>query len=173
MDRVVWWATVQRVAKSQARLSDWHTHIYMHTCSVAKLCPILFDLMDCSPQGSLSMEFSRQEYWSGLPFLLQGIFPTQGLNPWPLHWQVDSLLLSHHRSTHTHTHTHTCTCICKYYMCVYIYARVTEDCSYWRYTLVSHSGPSIIHQLQMMNLRIRERETSTPVLTYDYSADSH
>ena len=26
------------------------------------------------------MEFSRQEYWRGLTFLLQGIFPTQGLN---------------------------------------------------------------------------------------------
>ena len=25
--------------------------------------------------------FSRQEYWSGLPCLLQGIFPTQGSNP--------------------------------------------------------------------------------------------
>ena len=24
----------------------------------------------------LSMEFSRQKYWSGFPFLLQGIFPT-------------------------------------------------------------------------------------------------
>ena len=32
-------------------------------------------------QASLSMGFSRQEYWSGLPFLLQGIFPTQALNP--------------------------------------------------------------------------------------------
>ena len=27
------------------------------------------------------MVFSRQEYWSGCHFLLQGIFPTQGLNP--------------------------------------------------------------------------------------------
>ena len=27
------------------------------------------------------MEFSRQEYWSGLSFLLQGIFPFQGLIP--------------------------------------------------------------------------------------------
>ena len=26
------------------------------------------DPMDCSQPGSLSMEFSRQEYWSGLPF---------------------------------------------------------------------------------------------------------
>ena len=28
----------------------------------------------------MSNGFSRQEYWSGLPALLQGIFPTQGLN---------------------------------------------------------------------------------------------
>ena len=28
-------------------------------------------------QAPLSMEFSRQEYWSGLPFPSPGIFPTQ------------------------------------------------------------------------------------------------
>ena len=32
-------------------------------------------------QAPLSMEFSRQEYWNGLPFPIQGIFPTQGSNP--------------------------------------------------------------------------------------------
>ena len=32
-------------------------------------------------QAHLSVGFPRQEYWSGLPFLLQGIFLTQGLNP--------------------------------------------------------------------------------------------
>ena len=31
-------------------------------------------------QASLFMGFSRQKYWSDLPFLLQGTFPTQGLN---------------------------------------------------------------------------------------------
>ena len=36
-------------------------------------------------QAPLSMECSRQEYWSGLPFPTQGIFPTQGLNPRLLH----------------------------------------------------------------------------------------
>ena len=41
----------------------------------------------------LSLEFSRPEYLSGLPFLLQGIFPTQGSNPSLLHWQADSLPL--------------------------------------------------------------------------------
>ena len=48
-------------------------------------------------QASLSMGFSRQEYWSGLPFPYQGIFPTQGLNPCLLRllqWQADSLLLA-------------------------------------------------------------------------------
>ena len=33
------------------------------------------------PHGLQSMEFSRPEYWSSSCFLLQGIFPTQGLNP--------------------------------------------------------------------------------------------
>ena len=36
-------------------------------------------------QAPLSMEFSRQEYWSGLPFPSPGIFPTQGSNPGLLH----------------------------------------------------------------------------------------
>ena len=47
-------------------------------------------------QALLSMELSRQEYWSGVPFLFQGIFPTQGSNPGLLHilhWQADYLLL--------------------------------------------------------------------------------
>ena len=45
-------------------------------------------------QAPLSMGFSRQGYWSGLPvlppeFLIQGRF---------LHWQADSLLLSYQES---------------------------------------------------------------------------
>ena len=47
-----------------------------------------------APQAPLSMGFSRQEYWSGLPALLQGIFRTQESNP-PLLclllWQAGSL----------------------------------------------------------------------------------
>ena len=33
-----------------------------------------------SHQAPPSMEFSRQEYWSGLPFPSPGSFPTQGSN---------------------------------------------------------------------------------------------
>ena len=44
------------------------------------------------------MGFPRQEYWSRLHFFFQGIFLTQGSNLyllWFMHWQVDSLPLSH------------------------------------------------------------------------------
>ena len=48
-------------------------------------------------QAPLSMGFSRQEHWSGLHALLQGIFPTQRSNPHLLcllHWQVGSLAVT-------------------------------------------------------------------------------
>ena len=45
--------------------------------SCVQLCVALWTV---AHQAPLSMGFSRQEYWSGLPFLLQGIFPTQGSN---------------------------------------------------------------------------------------------
>ena len=44
-------------------------------------------------QAPLSIEFSRPEV--GCHFLLQGIFPTQGLNLCLLHWQPDSLAPCH------------------------------------------------------------------------------
>ena len=56
-------------------------------------------------QALLSTGLSRQEYWSGLHFLLQGIFPTQGSNLcllWLLHWPEDSLLLSYLGSHRSH-----------------------------------------------------------------------
>jgi len=34
---------------------------------VAQLCRTLSDPIDCSPPGSSSMGFSRQEHWSGVP----------------------------------------------------------------------------------------------------------
>ena len=34
-------------------------------------------------QASLSMEFSRQEYWSGLPFPSPGDLPDSGIEPKP------------------------------------------------------------------------------------------
>ena len=43
-------------------------------------CVQLCDCMDCN-QAPLSMEFSRQEYWSGLPCPPPGYIPTPGIEP--------------------------------------------------------------------------------------------
>ena len=40
---------------------------------------------------ALSMEFSRQEYWSGLPFPSPGDLPNPGIKPRSPALQVDSL----------------------------------------------------------------------------------
>ena len=50
--------------------------------AVAQLCLTLCDPMDCGLPGfSLSTEFSRQEYWSGLPFLPPEDLPDPGIKP--------------------------------------------------------------------------------------------
>ena len=46
-------------------------------------------------QALLSMRFSRQEDWSGLPFPSPVDLPHQGSNLCLLHWQADYLSLSH------------------------------------------------------------------------------
>ena len=43
-------------------------------------------------QAPLSMEFSRQEYWSGLPFPSPGYLPNRGIELGSPTLQADSLL---------------------------------------------------------------------------------
>ena len=49
-------------------------------------------------QASPSMGFSRQEYWSGLPFYSPGNLPDLGLNPGLPHCRQTLYLLSHQGS---------------------------------------------------------------------------
>ena len=57
----------------------------------AQSCPTVCDPMDCSPPGSSSMGFSRQEYWRGCHFLLQGNLPDPGIEPRSPALQADAL----------------------------------------------------------------------------------
>ena len=57
-------------------------------------CVQLLRPMDYSPPGS-SVGFSRQEYWSGLPFPPPGDLPNPGIELKSSALQVDSLPLSH------------------------------------------------------------------------------
>ena len=45
---------------------------------VIQSCPTLCKTMNLPNQAPLSMGFSRQEYWSGLPFLSAGDLPHPG-----------------------------------------------------------------------------------------------
>ena len=57
--------------------------------------------LDCSAPGSFCpWDFTGKNNGMDCHFLLQRIFLTHGSNPCLLHWQVDSLPLSHQGATH-------------------------------------------------------------------------
>ena len=71
----------------------------MLLCWVAQLCPTVCNPMDCSPPGSSTHSDSPgKNIWVGCHALLQGIFPTQGLNPGLLHCRWILYRLSHQGS---------------------------------------------------------------------------
>ena len=58
---------------------------------VAQSCLTLCDLWTVAHQPPPSMGFSRQEYWSGLPFPSPGDLPDPGIEPRSLTLQADTL----------------------------------------------------------------------------------
>ena len=57
---------------------------------VSQLCPTLCDPVNCSLPGSSVHGFSRQEYWSGLPFPSPGDLPDPGIEPGSPTLQADT-----------------------------------------------------------------------------------
>ena len=73
-------------------------HICMHGGLVTKACPTLVTPWTVGCQALCPWDSSDKNIRVGCHFLLQGIFPTQGSNPYLLcllHWQADSLPLNH------------------------------------------------------------------------------
>ena len=58
---------------------------------VAKSCPTLTTPWTMACQAPLSVGFSREEYWSGLPFPLPGDLPNPGVEPGSPALQAGSL----------------------------------------------------------------------------------
>ena len=52
-----------------------------HTHTQAQSCLVLVTLWSEASQAPLSMEFSRLEYWSGLPFPSSGELPDPQIEP--------------------------------------------------------------------------------------------
>ena len=71
--------TLQPLATSQSFL-NFSALTCMHMC-VLSHGPLFGTLRTIARQAPLSTEFSRQEYWSGLPFPPAGDLPDPGINP--------------------------------------------------------------------------------------------
>ena len=71
----------------------WFQLIVSLCVLVTQSCPTLCDPMDCTArQALLSMGFSRQGYWSGLPFPSPGDIPSPGIKLGSPALQADALL---------------------------------------------------------------------------------
>ena len=68
--------------------------MFMYVCGGldAKSCPTLETPWTVARQAPLSMGFSRQEYWSGLPFPSPGDLPNPGIEAGSPALQAGSLL---------------------------------------------------------------------------------
>ena len=66
----------------------------MCVCVCVHMCSIISDSVTpwtVAHQAPLSIEFSRQEYWSGLPFPFPRDLPNPGIEPGSPALQADSL----------------------------------------------------------------------------------
>ena len=72
----------------------------MHVCMLNHSCSVKLFVtpQTIACQAPLSTGFSRQEYWSGLPFPPLGDLPNLGTEPESPALQVESLPLSHQGS---------------------------------------------------------------------------
>ena len=68
--------------------SDWHVERKVKSLSRVQLFATPWTV---SYQAPLSMEFSRREYWSGLPFASPGDRPDIGIEPRSPTLQADAL----------------------------------------------------------------------------------
>ena len=66
---------------------------------VVQLCPIFATPWTVAHEAPLSMGFSRQEYWSGLPFSSLGDLPDPGVKFGSPALQADSLLTEQQRNS--------------------------------------------------------------------------
>ena len=77
----------------QMNLTLWCCGVHLHACELS--CSVMCDsatLWTIAHQAPLSMEFSRQEYCSGLPFPSPRNFPDPGIEPRSRALLADSLL---------------------------------------------------------------------------------
>ena len=98
MDRGAWQATVHEVTESDMTEATWRGHMHSAASYMEVWCVICSGVSRLSAtswtvvcQATLTMEFSRQEYWSDFPFPSQRDLPNPGIKPESPALQADSL----------------------------------------------------------------------------------
>ena len=84
-----------------------HTQVF-YMCVSCSSCLLFVTPWTVAHQAPLSMDFSRKEYWSRLPFLTPGDLPTQGSNLGLLHCKQILYHLSHQRRLAPYFTCRTC-----------------------------------------------------------------
>ena len=74
-------------------VTSTYIHIYIHESEseVAQSCLTLLTPWTVAYQAAPSMGYSRQEYWSGLPFPSPGYLPDPGIKPRSRALEADAL----------------------------------------------------------------------------------
>ena len=93
------WVTIRTEPKWVSEILLLYENFILYFIDVFSHIQLFVTPWIVTHQAPLSVEFSWQEFWSGLPF------PTPGKSPWPrdwtciscflLYWQADSLPLCH------------------------------------------------------------------------------
>ena len=108
MDLMMWVCMCNHMSVSVAFFLMRHWYICVCVCSHVWFCVTPWT---AACQALLSMGFSRQENWNGLPFPAPGDLPTQGSNPCLLHWQADSFTTEQPGKPHWYIYLDTATLV--------------------------------------------------------------
>ena len=79
------------VSMELQRLSDFHFHLESDSVSRFSFVGLFATPRTVAYQAPPSMGFSRQEYWSGLPYPSSGDLPNPGIEPRSPAFQADAL----------------------------------------------------------------------------------
>ena len=131
-----------------------------------------------TPWTTQSMEYSRLEYKNtrvGSYSLLQGIFPTRGLNPGLPHCRQILYQLSHQGSIYTYTHTHTpihiyfyiYTHIYMYFFLIFFHFDLSQDVEYS--SLCFTVGPCCLSVLYILVYICQSQTSNTSLFHLPFS----
>ena len=108
LSSVTWWARNMRLDFFNLKWRGWYWQYLPHSIVAESERKVKVKSLSCvrlfatpwtiACQAPSPMGFSRQEYWSGLPFPSPGIILTQGSNPSLPHCRQTLYHLSHERS---------------------------------------------------------------------------